>query len=116
MKISSLVTRLGIAVLVVAMLAAGLVTPGTRVQAADPDTFYGSWPYTAPPKGHLNSFVPSNVVSTSGIGVWGDLVEPPSAFYVWSTGEWKPLLAKSWGFKGNDKYVITLRDDVTWSD
>ncbi len=111
-----LLTRFGLALLVLALLSMGMAFPATRAKAVDADTFYGSWPYSAPPKGNLNIYS-DDTIPSDGIGIWGDLLEPPLAYYLWADGTYRGMLAKSWGYSQDGKtYTVTLRDDLTWSD
>lgn len=75
--------------------------------------FFGGWPYTLPPDGHLNSFATGG--PTSNLGVYYALVEAPSAIFRWADETWVPLLGESWGFEGDD-FVVTLAADAQWSD
>lgn len=110
------VTRLGVIALALALLIAGLATPMQQAKAVDADTFYLSWPYEPPPKGHLNDFSP-NSLTNNGFGMWSYLLEPTFGYYVWATNTWKGWLAKDFGFSADGKkYTIKLRDDLTWSD
>lgn len=52
---------LSVVLVVVALVLAGFATPNQGAQAVDADTFYGGWPYSVPPKGHLNTFVPDGL-------------------------------------------------------
>ncbi len=116
MKKFRLLNRLGLALITLALLAAGLSVPAARVKAVDADTFYGSWPYAAPPKGNLN-YYNGDSITGAGIGIWGDLIEPPLAYYQWAEGTYRGMLAKSWGYnKEGTKYTVTLKDGLTWSD
>lgn len=109
-------SRLGLALLVLALVTAGLAFPATRAKAIDADTFYLSWPYEAPPKGNLNSFSP-DALTNGGFGMWSYLLEPTFGYYEWATGQYKGWLAKEFGFSADGKkYTIKLRDDLTWSD
>ena len=117
MKRLSKLARLGLACAALGVLMAGLAFPGAHAGAApDPNTFYVSWPYTAPPQGNLNDFSP-DALTNGGFGPWSYLLTPVFAHYINATGEWKGWLAKSWGYSPDGKkYTITLRDDLTWSD
>jgi peptide/nickel transport system substrate-binding protein len=107
-----LFTRLGIALTLVALVLAGFAAPNNSAQATDPDTFYGGWPYSVPPKGHLNTFVPDGLA----LGIYQDLLEPSLAMFVWAQDSYRGLLAESWGFEGDDTYVVQLKSGAMWSD
>ncbi|HET7558693.1 MAG TPA: ABC transporter substrate-binding protein [Limnochordia bacterium] len=84
----------------------------TAAQAA---TFNGAWPYSVPPQGHYNTFVPNNI----SLGMYWDLLEQPLAIQYWSTGKWMPLLATNWELtpKDNpDTFRVHLRPGVKWQD
>jgi len=109
MKVYRLFTFLMVVVLALANFAVA-----RPAQATDPDTFYGGFPYSVPPKGHLNSFIPDGI--PNGIGLYHDLLEPAAALYVWANGTYRGLIAESWGFEGADKYVLKLKAGGKWSD
>jgi peptide/nickel transport system substrate-binding protein len=107
--------RFGLVALVLA-LAIALAAPARNSQAADADTFYLSWPYEPPPKGHLNPFTTGGLPN-GGIGLWSALLQPTFGYYIGATNEYKGWLAKSWGYsEDGKKFTITLHDDLTWSD
>lgn len=117
MKRLSRLSRLGLALLALGVLLAGMAFPVSRAAATpDPNTFYLSWPYTAPPQGNLNDFSPDGLTN-SGFGPWSYLLQPVFGYYLSANDTWKGWLAKSWGFSSDgSKYTITLRNDLTWSD
>ncbi len=80
--------------------------------AQDGSTFYGGWPYQLPPDGHFNSFSVGGII----LGPYQNLMEPSLATYVWSAGEYEPMLAESFDFDEDNNYVVTLKDGLTWSD
>ncbi|MBX3066869.1 MAG: hypothetical protein KF726_28070 [Anaerolineae bacterium] len=79
-------------------------------------TFFGHWAYqfNAPIK--LNSFL--NDGWPGALGIYADLVEPPLAYFRWSTyQDYEGLLATKWNFEDDgSRFVVTLRDDAQWSD
>ena len=84
------------------------------VPAAAQDTtrFTGGWPYQVPPNGHFNMYASNRI----DLGIYIDLMQPPLAVYIWSTGEYAPMAAASFGFDEDDNYLVTLQEGVTWSD
>ncbi len=107
--------RIGILALSLAIVVA-LAAPARNSQAADADTFYLSWPYEPPPKGHLNSLVAGSLTN-NGFGMWSYLLTPTFGYFVGASNEYKGWLAKSWKWSDDKKkYIITLHDDLTWSD
>jgi peptide/nickel transport system substrate-binding protein len=115
MKPFSPLARLTLAA-VAFLLAVSALATSHPVKAVEADTFYLSWPYVAPPKGHLNSISPDNLTN-GGFGPWSYLLEPTMGYYLWAKGEYKGWLAKEWGFSADGKkYTIKLHPDLTWSD
>jgi len=107
--------RLGLAALALAIVIA-LAAPARNSQAADADTFYLSWPYEPPPKGHLNSFTTGSLTN-NGFGLWSFLLTPTFGYYIQATTEYKGWLAQSWKYSDDGKkFTIKLYDDLTWSD
>lgn len=104
--------RLSVAVILVALVLAGFSVPNQGAQAVEPDTFYGGWPYSVPPKGHLNTFVPDGLA----LGIYQDLLEPSMAMFVWAEDTYRGLLAESWGFEDDNTYVVRLKSGARWSD
>ncbi|MDX2160818.1 MAG: ABC transporter substrate-binding protein [bacterium] len=82
--------------------------------AAPEGVFLGGWPYTLPPEAHLNSFSAGG--PQTNLGIYHDLVEMPSAMYVWAEERYEPFLAESFGYDDDNNYVVTLAADATWSD
>jgi len=107
-----LFNRLAVVLILVALMLAGFAVPSRNAQAVEPDTFYGGWPYSVPPKGHLNTFVPDGLA----LGIYQDLLEPSLAMFVWAQDTYRGLLAESWGFEGDDTYVVKLKSGARWSD
>lgn len=107
--------RLGLVALALAIVIA-LAAPARNSQAADADTFYLSWPYEPPPKGHLNGFTTGSLTN-GGFGLWSYLLTPTFGYYLGATNEYKGWLAKSWSYsEDGKKFTIKLQDDLTWSD
>ncbi len=100
------------ALFVALMVLSLLIFSAVPALSQEPTTFYGAWPYSLPPDGHFNSFA-SRALS---MGNYQDLMEPPSAVYIWSTGEYEGFLASEFGFDADNNYLVTMRDGVTWSD
>jgi peptide/nickel transport system substrate-binding protein len=86
----------------------------STAQAQDETTINIAWPYQLPPDGHFNSFA-TNVINLGG-NTYQDLMEPPFAVYIWSSGTYEGMMAESFGFDDENNYVITLKSGVTWSD
>jgi peptide/nickel transport system substrate-binding protein len=76
--------------------------------------FHGAFPYAVPPTGHLNSFTTNGI--PNGISIYWDLLELPGARYYWAENKWMPLAAEKWAFQPPDKFVLTLRKGIKWSD
>ncbi len=75
--------------------------------------FQGAWPYSPPPAGHYNAFVPDDL----SFGVYSELMEMPLAMYLWHKGEYIPMLATSWKMDlAKDTFTVKLRRGVRWSD
>ncbi|MCL4516345.1 MAG: ABC transporter substrate-binding protein [Firmicutes bacterium] len=93
----------------VLMILTALVMGATALTEKE---FHGAWPYSLPPAGHFNTYVPNNLA----LGIYWDLMEQPLALYKWSDGAWVPQLATSWKLVPPDKFVVNLRGGVKWSD
>lgn len=91
-----------------------LLTVALTANAQQPAVFYGHWPYAFAAPLKLNSFLPDGFPSM--LGIYADLIEPPSAYYLWASDKYQGVLAEQWGFEGESAYVITLRKGVQWSD
>jgi len=103
-------------VLLVLTIALGGVLPFTGAQDAPEGTFLGTWPYTLPPDHHLNAYATGGPLENLG-NLYREMVELAPAFYVWSSNDFQPLLAESWGFTEDDTaYTITLQEGLTWSN
>ncbi|MEW6231668.1 MAG: ABC transporter substrate-binding protein [Chloroflexota bacterium] len=76
--------------------------------------FHGAYPYKVPPEGHFNSYVTNGI--PNGIGIYFDLLCSPLAIYKWADGTWFPQLATKWELVPPDKFIVTLRQGVKWSD
>lgn len=106
--------RLVVVMLVLAMLAVSFVP--SAAQEAPEGVFLGTWPYVLPPDHNLNSFA-TNGVGTNLGNIFRQMVELPSAFYVWASQTYEPMLASEFGFtEDNTGYTITLNPDAKWSD
>jgi len=88
--------------------------PPTATPVPKPAEFHGAYPYVVPPAGHFNSYVTNGI--PNGIGIYHDLLEMPLAFYKWADGTYVPMLATKWELVPPDKFVVTLRQGVKWSD
>lgn len=106
--------RFVVVILVLAMLAVSFVP--SIAQDAPEGVFLGTWPYVLPPDHNLNSFA-TNGVGTNLGNIFRQMVELPSAFYVWASQSYEPMLASEFGFTDdNTGYTITLNADAKWSD
>lgn len=96
-------------VLVVAL--AGMPTIGAPSAGG---IFQGAWPYSPPPAGHYNTFIPGSLA----LGVlYSELMEMPLAMYLWAKSEYLPMLATSWKLDvAKGTFTVKLRRGVRWSD
>jgi len=76
--------------------------------------YHGAFPYSVPPKGHLNSFVTDGI--PNGLSIYFDLLNLPGARYYWAENKWMPLAAEKWALQPPDKFVLNLRKGIKWSD
>lgn len=89
----------------------------TQAQEAPSGTWFGTWPYILPPEHSFNGYVTNGGLETNLGAMFRSYVELPMAFYMWATGEYKPLLADSWGFSDDNSYYWTkIREDANWSN
>jgi peptide/nickel transport system substrate-binding protein len=95
----------------VLILAAALSLSVTGVLGQDGAVFKGAWPFTPLPQGHFNTFV----TDSFALGIYQDLLEPASAFYLWASDSWQNVMATGWEIDG-ENFLLRLRDDCTWSD
>ncbi|MCU0463129.1 MAG: ABC transporter substrate-binding protein [Anaerolineae bacterium] len=103
-----------IALLLAVVMLVGIVP--VSAQEAPEGTWLGTWPYVLPPEHDLGSFTASGLAANLG-NVYRSLVEMPFAFYMWSSGEYEPMLASEWGFtEDNTAYRVTINADAMWSD
>ncbi len=109
-------------IMLVVTLALGVVgvlstSRATEAQEGPTGTWYGTWPYVLPPEHSFNAWVTNGGVETNLGAGFRSYVELPMAFYMWATGEYKPMLAESWGFSDDNSYYWTkIREDATWSN
>jgi peptide/nickel transport system substrate-binding protein len=99
---------------VLVLLSSGVAVATPQASSAAGAVFYGHWPYTFKTPINLNAFALDGYPAS--LGFYADLIELPSAYYLWATGEYEGLLAESWGFEGETSYVVRLRQDAQWSD
>lgn len=95
-------------------LVVTLITVAPSAHAQPPAVFYGHWPYAFASPLKLNSFLPDGFPSM--LGIYADLIEPPSAYYLWASDTYQGVLAEQWGFESDEAYVVTLRKGLQWSD
>lgn len=106
--------RFVVVMLVLALLAVSFAP--SVAQEAPEGVFLGTWPYVLPPDHNLNSFA-TNGVGTNLGNIFRQMVELPSAFYMWASQTYEPMLASEFGFtEDNTGYTITLNADAKWSD
>ncbi len=100
------------ALAVVPLMAQGAAEPAAPVSAAPAmaPTFAGGWPYPIPPTGHYNMFV-ANAIE---LKFWREMHQLPLALYVNATGEYTPMLAKSWKIDEEAKVMHVELQDAKW--
>lgn len=104
--------------LLIAVFALSIFPAGAQDAEGPQGTYLGTWPYLLPPEHNFNAYVTSGGLNTNlGTAIYRHLVQLPPAFFDWSSGEYWPLLATSWGFtEDNSAYDITLNADALWSN
>ncbi len=81
-----------------------------NAQAAE-DIFAGGWPYSVPPSGHFNMFVPDAIV----MNFFRDIHQLPMGFLIWADNEYEGYLAESWEVdEDNNQILVNLRENVYW--
>jgi peptide/nickel transport system substrate-binding protein len=106
-----------IAALVLGLVGAVNTSQQAKAQEAPAGVWFGTWPYVLPPEHSFNAYVTNGGLTTNLGVIFRNYVELPMAFYMWSTGEYLPLLAESWGFSDDNTYYWTkIREDATWSN
>ncbi len=100
------------ALTVVPLMAQGAAEPAAPVSAGPvmAPTFAGGWPYPIPPTGHYNMFV-ANAIE---LKFWREMHQLPLALYINATGEYSPMLAKSWTIDENAKVMHVELQDAKW--
>jgi peptide/nickel transport system substrate-binding protein len=100
------------ALTVVPLMAQGAAEPAAPVSAGSSlaPTFAGGWPYPIPPTGHYNMFV-ANAIE---LKFWREMHQLPLALYVNATGEYTPMLAKSWKIDEAAKVMHVELQDAKW--
>ncbi|NJO83228.1 MAG: hypothetical protein HC828_10685 [Blastochloris sp.] len=102
------------AILLTLLLAVMLSVSAVGAQD-EPTQFAGGWPYQLPPDGHFNTFASGAILRDSA--PYFPLMQPHSAYWIWSEGRYEPMLAESFGFNDDGStYTLTLKDGVTWSN
>jgi peptide/nickel transport system substrate-binding protein len=99
---------LGLLIVLVATLAAPMRS------SAQTSVFYGHWPYAFKTPINLNSF--ANDGYPNVLGFYADLIELPSAYYLWASGEYEGIAAKATGFGADALFSITINPNAKWSD
>jgi len=100
------------ALTVVPLMAQGSAEPAAPVSAGSglAPTFAGGWPYPIPPTGHYNMFV-ANAIE---LKFWREMHQLPLALYINATGEYTPMLAKSWKIDEVAKVMHVDLQDAKW--
>lgn len=97
-----------------AVAACAPATPPGGSSSSSGGEFHGGWPYTAPPEGNYNALSPSALLSGSP---YQDLVNMPSAYYLWADKTWVNFLVDSFKLDGDaNTYTIKIKSGLTWSD
>ena len=65
-----------------------------RRSATGDGSFHTIWPYKQPPTYSLNEFAENSLTGSLGALSY-DSMYPPLFFYMWATGEYKPIVAES---------------------
>jgi len=94
--------------------AATTSSSASAVAAANPGKgqFNGGEPYQVPPTGHWNNYVTNNI----SMSIYDDLINPPFAKFLWASNGWVNILADSFKLEPPDKFVVTLKSGLKWSD
>jgi peptide/nickel transport system substrate-binding protein len=74
--------------------------------------FNGGEPYQVPPTGHWNNYVTNNI----SMSIYDDLINPPFAKFLWASNGWVNILADSFKLEPPDKFIVTLKSGLKWSD
>lgn len=74
--------------------------------------FHPAWPYSPPPVGHYNTFVPDGLA----LGIYQQLMEPSLFMYKWVDGTWIPIAGQSWEWKDDVTLEVKLIEGAKWSD
>lgn len=82
--------------------------------------FHGAWPYKQPPEGNFNiaglpyAGVPLVILYD---GIYGDLMNPPSAYYLWESKEWEYILGESHQLDAaGNSFTLKIKSGLKWSD
>lgn len=100
---------------IVGVVGAFGISRPVRAQEGPTGAFFGTWPYQLPPDHHLNSFSTGGANEQLGVAFW-PLVELPFGWYIWAENRYEGLLAESFGFEGDNAYVVKMWDDANWSN
>lgn len=80
--------------------------------AAGVSEFHAAWPFSPPPVGHFNTFVPDNFA----LGIYQNLMEPSLFMYKWADGAWIPVAGSEWSWKDDTTLEVKLIEGAVWSD
>lgn len=82
--------------------------------------FHGAWPYKQPPEGHYNigglpyAGLPLVILFD---GIYGDLINPPSAYWLWDEKKYENILAESYELDTEaNTYTLKIKSGLKWSD
>jgi peptide/nickel transport system substrate-binding protein len=80
--------------------------------AAAVSEFHAAWPYSPPPVGHFNTFVPDSFQ----LGIYQNLMEPSLFMYKWADDTWIPVAGAEWSWKDDVTLEVKLIEGAVWSD
>jgi peptide/nickel transport system substrate-binding protein len=80
--------------------------------AAGVSEFHAAWPYSPPPTGHYNTFVPDSFA----LGIYQNLMEPSLFMYKWADDTWIPVAGSEWSWVDDTTLEVKLIEGAAWSD
>jgi len=80
--------------------------------AAGVSEYHAAWPFSPPPVGHFNTFVPDSYA----LGIYQNLMEPSLFMYKWVDGTWIPVAGSEWNWKDDTTLEVKLIEGAVWSD
>lgn len=82
--------------------------------------FHGAWPFKNRPEGNFNiaglpyAGVPLVILFD---GIYGDLINPPSAYWQWDAKQWEYVLGESHELDAASKsFTLKIKSGLKWSD